>query len=47
MLSMVLALAVAAQGDAVEVKWLTKYADALAAAKASGKPLVVDFGRKG
>ena len=47
MLTAVLALAVAAQGDAVEVKWLTKYADALAAAKASGKPIVVDAGRTG
>jgi hypothetical protein len=42
-----LLLAVAVQSDAPEPKWLTKYADALAQAKATGKPLVVDAGRKG
>jgi hypothetical protein len=46
MISALLLLA-AAQADAKDVKWLTRYQDALAQAKLEGKPLVVDAGRKG
>ncbi len=46
-LAVALALVLApAQAEAKDVKWLTKYADALQQAKLLGKPLVIDAGRE-
>ena len=41
-----LILLAAAQSDKKDVKWLTKYQDALQVAQKEGKPLVVDAGRE-
>jgi hypothetical protein len=42
------ALASAApQAEKTDAKWLTRYSDALKAAQAQGKPVVIDAGRKG
>ena len=40
-------LAMGAQGDKKDAKWLTKYQEALQVAAKEGKPIVIDAGRKG
>ena len=46
-LLLTLALLTAPQSEKKEVKWLTKYQDALQLAAREGKPLVIDGSREG
>jgi hypothetical protein len=39
-------LASAAQSEKKDVKWITKYQDALQIAQKEGKPLILDAGRE-
>ena len=46
-LLLTLALLTAPQSEKKEVKWMTKYQDALQLAAREGKPLVIDGSREG